>query len=177
MAVEERVSIERLRALIGKTEGVRKKETLISTDLSSGLPRGALIEVTGDARTEWVVRLLSENPTADVAWVEDQLSIFPPAIQQRKMKLERIIFFETQGELNSTICTLLRSQIFTSIVIQGDIHDQKTLRRYQLLAEKSNSTLILISKKQSSSWCISIQVEVTHQKDSVPQLRILKFKG
>jgi len=164
--ISPRISIESLKALIEQMDGMRQKD--------AGIPRGGLIEVTGPARTEWVVRFLRKNPTAQIAWVEDCLSVFPTAVQQQKLALHQVVFIEAKDELDWTVTTLLRSQVFTSIVMPGGGGPgEKRLRRYQLLAEKANCSVILLSSRPSSAWCINVQLEARRGV----KLKVLKQKG
>jgi hypothetical protein len=172
----ERISIEGLRALLGTAGAERSKERLRSSDLSEGVPRGALVEVSGPARTEWVARLIAENKEAQVAWVEQKLSLLPTALRQREVELGQIIFVEARDKLDWTLTTLLRSQLFTAIVCSGNIHDQRRLRRYQLLAEKANATVLLLSVEATTAWCIALQLEA-RRKVKTTAVRLLKRKA
>lgn len=172
----ERISISDLRALIGQTEtGERKRERFPSARIPSGVPRGALVEVTGSARTEWAAAFLAENGGVPVAWVEAQLSIFPTALAERRAGLERIVFIEAGRELDWTLLTLLRSQVFPVIVASDILRGESELRRYQLLAEKANATLLLLSERFTPAWCIALQIEAG-RKAQATEIRLRKQK-
>lgn len=176
MKTADRISIESLRALIGQMETGKRRDRLTSSDVPDGVPRGALVEVFGPARTEWVARLLSENKEAQVAWIEETLSLLPTALIQRQVELGRVFFIEAKRDMDWTLSTLLRSQLFTAIVTNGNIRDERKLRRYQLLAEKANSTVLLLSERRTSVWCIGLQLEA-RRRAKTTEVRLLKRKA
>lgn len=189
MVVAEKISIDKLKALIVGLEGERqRRDSLRSSDLAGGVPRGAVVEVTGAKRTEWVVRLLAENPEANVAWVESSLSVLPSAIEQREGGLARILFVEAEQEVDWALRTVLRSGLFGAVVAAGDIRSDRRLRRYQIFAEQSNTSLLLLSESPSPAWCISLQVEASAPQGDLlatlagarntrPAVKLLKRKG
>ena len=138
---------------------------------------GTLIEVVGASRTEWMVGFLSKKPQAQVGWVEDAFSVFPTAVEQQGGLLQRIVFFEAGKEVDWTVCTLLRSKVFSFIVVSAKLDvrysgGEKKLRRYQLLAEKAGCNVFLLSEHPTSAWCISAQVQSEYSGET----RILKQK-
>src|SRR5689334_18183764 len=78
-----------------------KPESYRFSQLENGLPKGAVVEVSGSAgggKTEVVLRFLSENPETRVAWIEDELTIYPCAFPQNRVGLERVLFVESKPE-------------------------------------------------------------------------------
>lgn len=132
-------------------------------------PLGALIGITGVGRTEWVLNWLVKNPEASVVWIEKNLSVLPTALAQRGGGLERILFIELGevGEWEWTLLTLLRAQLFQAIITPiltpdeqiKKTKDEKSLRRLQLLAEKAQCKVFLLSEVPSQHWTISEQVQ------------------
>lgn len=172
-----KLSLDELRALIGQGEAPLGRENFACSLVPGGIPRGALIEVTGKARTEWVVQALVENPGERVLWLEENFSILPTALSQRQLTLDRVLFVETSEHQDWTLGTVLRSQLFSLVVAPGNIHNEKILRRYQLLAEKAPASLFLLSERPSSAWAISLQVEA--ERDATGETlrsRLLKQK-
>lgn len=129
-------------------------------DLSAG--ESVLVGVTGIRRTEWILDWLVKNPKASVVWVEKSLSVLPTSIAQKGGGLERILFIET-AEIEWTLVTLLRSQLFQAIVSPAEkilnSKDEKNLRRLQLLAEKARCKVFLLADSRQSHWAISEQIE------------------
>lgn len=177
-------SLARLRALPGVLPSVpAPRESLPFTGLKGGIPRGAVIEVCGphgSGKTEFVLKFLAENPKLRVAWIEDQLSVYPMALPQYGVGLDRVLFVDAGKELLWTAHQILRSRIFKVVVISCaeaklDGHDGAIeLRRLQLSAEQTGSTLVLLSEEptREGAWPISLQVKVQR-----PQLHILKNRG
>src|SRR3954469_21692769 len=79
--------------------GLEQRDFLNSQTVPGGVPRGVICEITGTARTEWVITLLNENPELMTFWVEEKLSILPTAIHQRGVDLSRILLAEAEDKL------------------------------------------------------------------------------
>lgn len=165
----------------------------------SGFPVGALTEICGapgGGKTEFLLNYLAQNPHLRVAWVEEELSVYPCAFPQRSVALERI-FFVDLAQVSSTTATqsvteslalwvvhqILQSQIFGIIIVSASIREKTAtvaLRRLQLLAEKSQSSVIFLSERpmRVASWTIPLQLEVGRSLD-VGELwvRVLRSKG
>lgn len=173
----KKISIDELRALIGQVEAPLGHENFACTLVPGGIPRGALIEVCGKARTEWVVQALVENSAERVLWLETNFSILPTALSQRQLSLDRVLFINTSEHQDWALGTVLRSQLFSLVVAPGNIQNEKILRRYQLLAEKAAASLFLLSERPSSAWSIALQVDAEREADGVTlRSRLLKHK-
>src|SRR5689334_19570108 len=109
MAVSSRPSLIELREKLGHSEGkVECREFLKCQTIPGGVPRGVICEITGTARTEWVLSILHENPEVVTFWVEDKLSIFPTAIHQRGINLSQILMAEAADRVFQTLRKALR---------------------------------------------------------------------
>lgn len=155
------------------------------SQLEGGLPKGAVVEVSGSSgggKTEVVLRFLAENPEARVAWIEDELTIYPCAFPQNRVGLERVLFVESKpSEVLWTVHQILRSQVFGVVVLRvGASIDEMALRRLQLAAEKTQTTVILLSEEAArrGTWPIAVQL---HAKRSLEErailLDVLKYRG
>ena len=155
------------------------------SQLENGLPKGAVVEVSGSSgggKTEVVLRFLAENPEARVAWIEDELTIYPCAFPQSRVGLERVLFVESRPqEIVWTVNQILRSQVFGVVVLRtAAALDEMTLRRLQLTAEKTQTTVILLTEEAArrGTWPIAVQL---HAKRSLEErailLDVLKYRG
>lgn len=150
--------------------------------LSGGVPQGALLEVSGPAgggKTEVVLRFLSEHPALKVAWVEEKLSIYPCAFMQQKVALERVLFVETSRYLWA-VQQILKSQIFSFIVLSTPLQTEVELRRLQIATEKAGASLFLITEHvtHEGSWPLSVQLYVSRcQNTGITRLEIIKYRG
>ena len=129
-----------------------------------------------------MVRFLSHNPLIQAAWIEERFSLLPTALQQRKVRLEQVIFVEAKENIEWTATTLLGSQLYGILVITGNWpaneRSQKTLRRFQLFAERSNSSVFLLSEAPSSAWSISLQLKAWRpSRLHPPEVKILRQRG
>lgn len=160
--------------------------------LEGGLPKGALVEVSGSAgsgKTETVLRFLAQNPEVRVAWVEDEFTVYPCAFPQNRVGLERVLFVDSpSSELFWTIHQMLRSGVFGVIVLRmaSGLGERSAdgasvvLRRLQLAAEKSGVTVILLTERPArrGTWPISVQLQASRSVEGRSiLLNVLKFKG
>ncbi len=158
------------------------------TPLEEGLPKGALVEISGPAgggKTEMVLRFLAENPQARVAWIEDEMTIYPGAFPQHRVSLERVLFVESSfKQAIWTSYQILRSHIFGVVVLKVESITEMELRRLQLLAEKYQTTVILVNDEalKGGVWPISVRLRVTRSSEfmdapGVLMMDVLKYKG
>jgi hypothetical protein len=154
--------------------------------LEEGLPKGALIEISGNAgggKTEVVLRFLAQNPSVRVAWVEEEFSIYPSAFPQNSVGLERVLFVDSPpGETLWTVHQILRSQVFGVVILKKSQFsmDEMALRRLQLAAEKSQITVILLTDQpaRKGTWPISVQLQASRSIENRSlTLNVLKYRG
>lgn len=157
------------------------------SQLEGGLPKGAVVEVSGQAgggKTEVVLRFLAENPDTRVAWVEDEMTVYPCAFPQNRVGLERVLFVESPAaETLWTVHQILRSQVFGVVVVRSRSGiDEMALRRLQLAAEKAQTTILLLNedsaRRGSSSWPIAVQLKASRSiEERAIVLDVLKYRG
>ena len=140
--------------------------------LPEGMPRGALVEISGSGKTELAASFLAENTESPAAWIEAEFSVFPIALRQRKISLEKIFFVEGKKECAWAASTILRSQLFPILIYHAPFGEDRELRRFQLLSEKARSTMVLLCEKKATlAWPISLSLEAQKQN-----LKILRRK-
>jgi hypothetical protein len=176
-----------LRALTGILKQEPRRETISFSGLpSSGIPRGALTEISGlpgSGKSELVLRFLAENPELRVAWVEEDLTAYPCAFPQQGVDLRRVLFIESGPNAQNvtwTIQQILRAQLFGVVVVSAAFHRPDlalNLRRLQLAAEQAHAAVILLSDRptQGSSWPIALQLQAARR--SGLSLKVLKTKS
>jgi len=151
--------LQELRARLGITESHFQKGVLPFSRLPKGLPRGVLAEITGSGKTECVAQLLAENPLLRCAWIESPFSLLPSALAQRGVSLEKVFFVEGGANAGWAAATVLRAQIFPLVVYRAPYGELKELRRFQLLAGKANTTMILLGDQTAHAWPIRLSWE------------------
>ncbi len=156
-------SLENLSSRIGALRGASAKESFHWSLVPSGLPRGAITEIAGSGKTELVMQFLAENPHVKAAWIEPVLSLYPCAVLQRQVALDRMLFNEAGKEVPWVTLQLLRSQLFHIVVLDAACSDFRALRRFQLATEKANCGLILLSNRLQRAWPISMQIRVQRE--------------
>jgi hypothetical protein len=132
------------------------------------IPIGSLIEVSGgmgSGKTEAVLRMLSENPTARVGWVEENLTIYPVVFPQSRVKLDRMLFVDATEESEAALWSVQRmvaSEAFDIVVMTAYDVSELALRRLQLAAERSKTTVILVRDEPSwgATWPLTMQLAV-----------------
>jgi len=152
--------LQELRARLGAFDSHLTREAFSYSRLASGLPRGILVELTGPGKTENVVQFLAENASLRAAWVEQRFSLLPSAFVQRQANLEKIFFIEGGMQCAWAASTVLRSQLFPIVVYHAPYGEERELRRFQLLAERSNTTMILLADKplEERAWPIRLSL-------------------
>lgn len=165
-------SSERQEALVRLKQTIREHspfhggKALSFSALEQGVPAGAVSEFfgrQGDGVTEAVLSLLREHADKKVAWIEPALATFPTGLLQRGVHAEQVLFVESRNDLVWTALECLQSQLFGIVVLSRFDGDEKDFRRLQMAAERSSSTVILLSHSEAplSSWAISLQVHVS----------------
>lgn len=153
--------LEELRARLGVFDTHLQRASLPFSRLASGLPRGALVELTGAGKTSVAAQFLAENPGLRAAWVESRFSLLPSAFPQRSVQLEKIFFVEGGTHSAWAAATILRAQLFPVLVYHAPYGEERELRRFQLLAERSNTTMLLLGQKplEQRAWPIRLSLE------------------
>ncbi len=177
MCRKECASLTEIREKLGQLKGLEKRDFLNCESIPSGIPRGMICEITGTARTEWLLSFLKQNPSLNTFWIEEQLTILPTAIQQRGIELSNILMAEAGGKLFQALRKALRSKLFDCLVLPGAIEEVKMLKALQLFARESNAIVFFLSKTIKNAWAIPLQIEV-NWNDGAKQytVEILKSK-
>ena len=142
--------------------------------------------IEGAGKTEWVLQFLAQNSRGRVAWIEEELGVFPSAFSQYGVSLDRVLFVDAPPDQALwSAQQILRSGVFQFLVLQRSkqSYEELNLRKLQLAAEKSNTTVILISPRpqKQGAWPISVQLQVS--RSSQPRLsqaleiEVLKCRG
>ncbi|NCN26255.1 hypothetical protein GW915_01665 [bacterium] len=162
-----------LKALVGKASGYTRRETLRFSLCPEPLPRGALIEVTGFGKSEFVAEFLAEHKHQAI-WLEESFNLNPLAFLQRQISLKNIHFVEAEHNLFWASAQVISSGLYDSIVINQPNWDLKQFRKIQLMAEKNNQLIFLLAKTPLNAWPISLSLQVKHRffnKDFQVQIR------
>lgn len=138
-----------------------RRESIPCSTLPCGIPKGAITEISGAGKTEFVLNFLAEKADLKVAWAEEHFSIFPFGFQQRNVSLSRILFVDARNEIEWVILQLLRAQIFQVVVMYADQIELDSLRRMQLAAEKASAACIWLAPQAQSHWPVRLQLRVT----------------
>jgi hypothetical protein len=161
MEVPGRPSISELRDRLGTMgRGNEDRQFLACKNVRTGVPRGVLCEITGSARTAWVLDLLVCNPSLVTFWVEDKITILPTAFHQRGVDLSRVLIAEAGEKLFQTLRKALKSRLFDCVVLPGAITEVKMLKALQLFARESNACVLFLSKVPKNAWAIPFQMHV-----------------
>ena len=168
--------LEDLREKLKTFASKQSLERIPTALVSGGIPRGVLAQVSGVSSREWLARLLSENPKINIAWLESKMRVFPTGLHQRKVGLSRILFTEAEENTDWVLTHVLKSGLFPIVIcprdFRGTSQDDKTLRRFQILAEQSGSTVFFLTDTHFSTWIIKLHI----QCDGKQPAKILKQK-
>lgn len=154
------LSLEELRSLVGvKTQ----KESFDFSLLHEGVPKGAITEVIGSGKTEFVLALLAEQAETKVAWIEESFSVYPFGFLQRNVQLGRVLFVESGAETCWSALQVLKAQVFQIVVLYSESLGLNELRKIQLAAEKSQVAVLWLTAESRGLWPVSLQVKVGRQ--------------
>ncbi len=143
---------------------------------SVALPKGAITQISGHGKTEFVVQWIAEHSDLRVAWIEDGISIFPYGFLQRRVSLHRVLFIEAESHFNWVVLEILRSQTFPVVVVYVENLELKVLRRIQLASEKCDITTLWLSKEPRGFFPISLQLQIV-KSDSGLKTNVLRQRG
>ncbi len=151
--------LELLRELPGILKHSPEENIWEHPTIPHGIPRGAITEVarpSGTGRTAFVLELLAAHPTQRAAWIEDELSFYPPALPLYGVDMNQLLFVEAGPDLLWATQQILRSQLFPIVVLEKGraLLGENDLRRLQILAHQGNTALLLLCEKpaQQGSW-------------------------
>jgi hypothetical protein len=159
--------LNQLREILGQHSPAVSRERFAFSLERDGIPRGAITEISGSpgsGKSEAVFKLISETSSSiRVAWVEEDFTIYPCALLQAGVDLSRVLFSQAGGLACWSAQQILRSQLFPIVVLSARIREEIELRRLQLAAEKSCTTLLLLSDepRRQGAWPIRLQLEAS----------------
>lgn len=157
--------------------------------LHNPIPVGALTEVSGPAGggkteliLEYLARRFSASPSLRVAWIERQFTLYPPVLASREIVLEQVFFVDAGGSAEGALWAshqILRSGVFSAVVIAAEVRDTIALRRLQLAAEKAQASVFLLSDfpLKGSTWPIRLQLHTRRSSEGPVQVEVLKRGG
>lgn len=169
---------ELLRELRERTQAISEpyKEFWRAPGLPCGVPKGVIVELLGNAKTEWLVEIFKIYPEPYIFWCQEEERINPTALHQRGVELSRIKFVNFGENLQQPLRLALESQFYPFLVAPNKFQDIKIFQRFHLLAEKSKSTVFFLTEKKFSlAWPISLQLEI-NSSDSGYQIEVHRQK-
>ncbi len=155
-----------LKSLLTNSQGIQSRDRRHFSMSSDGLPNRCLIEISGNGKTDYFINFLKEHPSLQTVWVEESLSINPYALWQQGLSLSSILFVECSEKKNSLtsaseiISQLLKSQLFQVFVLSEIIFDENHLRKFQLLIEKFDGHIFLLSPLFHKSWVPALKIQI-----------------
>jgi len=175
MSVAEKLG--NLRLILGhQLISSSEKEYLQDAQLGSEtIPKGAVVELIGDYKIEWLAQFIAQHPDLKVFWAEKEQSILPTALHQRGVNLAQVTFAVLGQNMVQPLRRAVQSQVFSILIAPNLFPEIKILQAFQLFTEKSNCTLFLLGKEQASSaWPISLQLQIEKDQEQDFKIEILK---
>ena len=114
----------------------------------------------GSGKTELLLAFLAEHPELRAAWIEDHFTIYPCALPQQGVQLDRILFVTGLSDSLWAAHQALRSQLFGVVILSALLKGKTDLRRLQLSAEQANASVVLLTETPTvqGAWPISLQI-------------------
>jgi len=163
-------TLEQLKQLVQTKTQAR---TIPFSLLASGLPCGAITEISGFGKTEFVLQFLKENKDFKIAWIEKNFSAYPFGFLQKEIDLNRVLFIEGHEDVDWCAYQVLRAQVFQSVVLYADDLELNALRRIQLESEKSQAVTVWLTNEVKTAWPISLRLAV-EKGASALQVNVVK---
>jgi hypothetical protein len=157
-------SLQLLQAQLQTVLGKRKMEYYSFSLFERGIPRSAVVEISGTAKISFLCRFLSEHLDLEVLWLRDRFLDYPPALEQMGAQLKRITFVQTENFQFESIRLATRSKT-TPFIIAPAIFDEDRLKKLKFMVEESRSVLFLLSYSLSSTYAITAQIQADHSED------------
>lgn len=174
MALATAEQIKHLKLIVGAIDVTQPRESWVAPGLSDGIPKGAITEIIGVQKFEWFVAFLNQNPELKVFWAEKEQQILPTALVQRGIDLRRITFGVLGDDSFVSLRKVIQSCVYEVVIATNLFTDIKIYRAFQLLTEKSNTSLLLVSPKNpSTAWPIALQLNINGRAPSF-KIEILK---
>lgn len=169
-------AIQELRLLLGQTAPKQAQALLAVPGVDWGLPQGALTNLSGHGKSEWVVRLLESHSGLRAAWVETDCSLFPTALLVRSIGSERVVYVRAGEDFFWTLRQLIKSQLFPVLVARGTDYPETELRRLQIAAKRAGTTLLILSDSILHAWPLALQVRVARRSFVDLEAQVLRRK-
>lgn len=162
--------IEELRAALARY--AQKSPNAFSfSGLSGGIPRGALIEVSGPmgtGKTAWMASFLTEQNQQRAAWIEESLSVYPCALAQAGVDLSRLLFVEAGELVLWSAHQILRSGLVQLLFVSLErlIPGELELRRLQLACRDAQASLVLLKETPlpGNPWPVSLRLTINERQ-------------
>jgi hypothetical protein len=167
-------TIEELRYLIAAKQGYHNREYLHCSNLSDGLPIGAITQIFGFGKTEAAIQIIKDNPGLKTAWIEPEFELNALAVAQRDVDLTRMLFAEAGEHMIWTCHQILKSQLFPIVVLKDAPMEDILLRKLQLAAERAQTSLIILTEMFSPSWPVSLMLKATRNEQKKVELNVLR---
>src|SRR5690606_19245689 len=107
---------------------------------------------------------------------EKEIEVFPTALAQRGVQLSNMVFIESGEHSTWVLQQILQSQVFPFVVATDISVTEKPLRKLQLFAEHSGSTLFLSQEDYRPSWVPMLSLEIT-RLDAGITTNVLRKRG
>jgi len=163
-----------LRTLVETLGGSALREYWTAPGLATGLPRGAITQICGAGKTEFVARFLKAHRELKVAWIETPFSIYPSGLFQREVELDRILFIDPGEEFPWALQQVMKSGLFEVVILASPAQDLKMLRQFQLSAEKAHAALVLLSESLSGGWPVALQLQSSRNQGGRIQVDVIR---
>lgn len=148
--------------MIGAVDVTLPREAWPAPGLPDGVPKGAVVEILGPQKFEWLIQFLKEHPELKVFWAEKTQQVLPTALSQRGLDLRQISFGILGDDCFVSLRKIIQSQVYEIILAPNLFKDLKMFRAFQLLTEKANNTLFLVGQKTPcTAWPISLQLQIS----------------
>ncbi|MBX2811609.1 MAG: hypothetical protein KTR25_07360 [Myxococcales bacterium] len=168
-----------------RTSGVPEIDQLLAHHGQPGVPQGALTILRGQpgsGRTSTAARILAHatQRAQPVAWIDVEGFIYPPALHQHHLQLERLLII--QPSLSQSVYAaeqVLRSGLFSWVALTGftDIlHTKRARRVLHAVQTGETSGLVILDSHHTMSIRAALELELQRKQEHI-QVRLAGLSG
>lgn len=177
------VSIEALRSRIREIEGAsvrttRRKTGIVEIDeILGGIPVPGIMELVGQVGEGVLNIALSICSTLTqagewVAWVDMDRMLYPPALQQNGIQLDRLVMLRPVGDLGRWSAeALITSGCFSYVVVSGTLHLGANGTRWARAVEQGNCCLCVVREVPERRLPAQVRIQVSQRLMTVVRNR------
>lgn len=168
ISTSEKPSLSDLRSMIASASAHKVKDFFSFNKIPKGFPKGSLIALSGQGKTQLMAEFLGENADLKVAWIESTWTLNASSLARYGIQFQNVLCVEAQNDSFWATLQILQSGLFDCVLCQQkNIFSEKQLRQLQLACESTGSSCFFLLQQKTSHWSLGYEIEVYRFKDQL----------